>query len=160
VLRVSRDAGLRLEALAQHLPDGVLVVDAGGRIGFVNDVLAAMTGYAAADLLGVPVERVLPGGLPPAGDPGSAGASREPAVSPAGAASVQLRRRDGGCVGVEVTSRSAVVDGTRVTVVTARPAGGRDPSDAGTTSWPGWASPSSAWTATGASPSPTRSSWT
>ncbi|MST34099.1 PAS domain S-box protein, partial [Acidimicrobiaceae bacterium USS-CC1] len=126
--RVSRDARLRLEAVAQHLPDGLLVVDAGGRIGLVNDLLAAMTGYAEADLLGQPVERLLPGGLPPAGDP--AGGPGAPGSPGGDRVRVRLTRRDGTCVPVEVTARSAVIDGARVTVVTARPAGGRDPSEA------------------------------
>ena len=43
-------------ALAQGIPDGLLLVDRRGRILFANDRLLAMTGYADADLVGAPVE--------------------------------------------------------------------------------------------------------
>ena len=53
-------------ALAQGIPDGLLLVDARGRILFANDRLLAMTGYAEAGLVGAPVEVLVPAALRPA----------------------------------------------------------------------------------------------
>ncbi|MGO8687861.1 MAG: EAL domain-containing protein [Candidatus Dormibacteria bacterium] len=61
------DAGLTIDAdaltLVQGMPDGVLLVDARGRILFVNDRLLAMTGHAGPELVGAPVEVLVPPAL-------------------------------------------------------------------------------------------------
>ncbi len=51
------------QALAQGMPDGLLLVDDRGRIVFVNDRLLAMTGHAEKGLLGLPVEVLVPAAL-------------------------------------------------------------------------------------------------
>ena len=60
-------AGLTIAAdamtLVQGMPDGVLLVDARGRILVVNDRLLAMTGHEREDLIGSPVEVLVPPAL-------------------------------------------------------------------------------------------------
>ncbi len=48
------------EHIFEHLPDGLLVVDDDGRISRANGTAARLFGYAVAELLGVPVERLVP----------------------------------------------------------------------------------------------------
>jgi PAS domain S-box-containing protein len=51
-----------LRALLDELPDGIIVADADGVVMLVNKPLAQMFGYDPADLLGQPVEALIPEG--------------------------------------------------------------------------------------------------
>jgi PAS domain S-box-containing protein len=51
------DAG---QAFADALPDGILVADTHGRIVFANRQLAALSGYDLDELIGLPVETLVP----------------------------------------------------------------------------------------------------
>lgn len=53
-------AGSDAAMIADGLPMGVLIVDAEGRLVFVNQELEKMTGYSRDELLGQPVEILLP----------------------------------------------------------------------------------------------------
>ncbi len=48
------------QQLVEAAPDGLLVTDVTGRIVFVNSRLEAMSGYAAAELIGEPAELLVP----------------------------------------------------------------------------------------------------
>jgi PAS domain-containing protein len=51
------DAG---QAFADALPDGILIADTHGRIVFANRQLAALSGYDLDELIGLPVETLVP----------------------------------------------------------------------------------------------------
>jgi diguanylate cyclase (GGDEF)-like protein/PAS domain S-box-containing protein len=57
-----RHGDVDLRAL-EAVPDGVLVCDARGRIVYVNRRTETLTGYARAELIGEPVEMLVPDGL-------------------------------------------------------------------------------------------------
>jgi PAS domain S-box-containing protein len=48
------------QAFAGALPDGILVADAHGRIIFAHRQLAALSGYELDELIGLPVETLVP----------------------------------------------------------------------------------------------------
>lgn len=50
-----------LGSVVESAPDGIVVVDATGRVVFANQRTAAMLGYAPGDLLGQPIEVLVPG---------------------------------------------------------------------------------------------------
>lgn len=50
----------RLERLMQSAPDGILISDGGGRIVLVNEKTSEIFGYSEAELLGYPVEKLIP----------------------------------------------------------------------------------------------------
>ena len=62
------------ETLVDVLPDGVLIVDARNDVRFANRSAAALLGYEAAELVGVPITTLLPSRLHHA-DRGSFGRS-------------------------------------------------------------------------------------
>jgi diguanylate cyclase (GGDEF)-like protein/PAS domain S-box-containing protein len=84
-------------ALAQGIPDGLLLVDRRGRILFANDRLLAMTGYADADLVGAPVEVLVPVALRPAHVRHRRAFTTGPAHRPSGTTgdAFSVRRADG-----------------------------------------------------------------
>ncbi|WP_018989901.1 PAS domain S-box protein [Aromatoleum toluclasticum] len=62
-LKVMRDAKLvdaRYSKLLESMPDGIVLVNASGRIVFANSQAEAMFGYEAGHLRGLPVEMLLP----------------------------------------------------------------------------------------------------
>ncbi|PWC83091.1 histidine kinase [Azospirillum sp. TSH100] len=126
----SRDDAERARAdyhhILQSVGDGILGVDADGRIRFVNAAATAMTGHLDLDLIGRPPSDLLAG---PAGEaervpgdetpPISAGAARALALSltdgrPRSVACEKLRREDGGTLLVEVTISPMLSSGMRL----------------------------------------------
>src|SRR5215469_15895037 len=55
----------RYEALMQLVPDALVVVESTGHIRLVNRKTEELFGYSARELLGQPVELLVPEGLPP-----------------------------------------------------------------------------------------------
>ncbi|MEB0136480.1 PAS domain S-box protein [Actimicrobium sp. CCC2.4] len=63
LLKAERDARLldaRFGKLLESMPDGLVIVNATGRIVLVNSRAACLFGYAPAELCGVPVDNLLP----------------------------------------------------------------------------------------------------
>ncbi len=58
-----QELNIRLAALFNDAPDGVIVADAGGRVARVNAQTEALFGYDRAELLGRPIEVLLPARL-------------------------------------------------------------------------------------------------
>jgi PAS domain S-box-containing protein len=59
--QIERAAYLYLtEAVIEALPDALVVVDAGGKIVLFNEKAEFMFGYARAEMIGQPVERLMP----------------------------------------------------------------------------------------------------
>jgi PAS domain S-box-containing protein len=94
----------RYRTLVDVLPDAVVVVDATGHITLNNQQTAALFGYAHADLLGQPIERLLPQRFRRAHRRHRARYAAAPVKRPMGA-TLQLfgRRRDGSEFPVEVS---------------------------------------------------------
>lgn len=115
--------------ILQSVGDGILGVDADGRIRFVNAAATAMTGHLDLDLIGRPPSDLLAGpaeavtGLPvgetdPAASP-AGGAARALALSltdgrPRSVTCEKLRRENGGTLLVEVTISPMLASGMRL----------------------------------------------
>ncbi|KAA0577003.1 PAS domain S-box protein [Azospirillum sp. B21] len=113
--------------ILQSVGDGILGVDADGRIRFVNAAATTLTGHLDLDLIGRPPSDLLAG---PAldhesGTPAEGGAARALALSltdgrPRGVACERLRREDGGIVLVEVSISPMLMPGKRLAPVQER----------------------------------------
>ncbi len=85
------------QALVRGMPDGMLLVDRRGRILFVNGRLLSMTGHAETDLIGAPVEVLVPAPLRAAHVRHRRGAPPGPTHRPSGTTGIEfsVRRADG-----------------------------------------------------------------
>jgi PAS domain S-box-containing protein len=96
------DAAVR--DLLDRAPDAVVVADRRGRIVLVNAATEALFGYTRRELLGKPVEVLVPEGLRAAHQGHRAGYVAEPRRRPMGAAlRLYGRRKDGSEVPVEIS---------------------------------------------------------
>jgi PAS domain S-box-containing protein len=117
-----------LDAAVMTSPSGVIICAGTGQILFVNRQVEVVFGYSAADLVGRPLELIVPGA------PGfEAAADRAPSASDPGQITgtagghIHGRRRDGSDVAIEIGLSAADAGGFRVVVasvvdVTARQA--------------------------------------
>jgi PAS domain S-box-containing protein len=123
--RTARDAGVRLKAesrfreLLEAAPDAIIEVDRDGRIVLLNAATEHIFGYRREELLGEPVERLIPEEAR-----GRHGAHRaaywaHPVTRPMGFGMILLaRRRDGTQFPVEISlSPVKIDDGFRVTAI-------------------------------------------
>ena len=74
-------------------PDGVIIVDAAGAIVFANDQMAALIGTSADNLLGRPVEELLPDDLRAAHVDQRSRYQQAPTIRPMGAGLLLRARR-------------------------------------------------------------------
>ncbi|HET9848564.1 MAG TPA: PAS domain S-box protein, partial [Candidatus Dormibacteraeota bacterium] len=80
----------------EALPDGVVIVDAAGRIVYANTLLEAMSGYHRDDVLGNPVELLVPERFRDLHTSHRAGYVENPRARPMGVnLDIFLRRKDG-----------------------------------------------------------------
>jgi PAS domain S-box-containing protein len=108
--------------LVEAAPDGVVIVDAAGRIQIVNRQTEVLFGYPRAELLGQPVDQLLPERFRERHRSQRAGYQIEPRTRPMGTG-LELfgRRRDGSEFPVEISlSPLALADGETVTISTVR----------------------------------------
>ncbi|MDR6774237.1 PAS domain S-box protein [Azospirillum sp. BE72] len=113
--------------ILQSVGDGILGVDADGRIRFVNAAATTLTGHLDLDLIGRPPSDLLAGPAPDheSGTPSEGGAARALALSltdgrPRSVACERLRREDGGTVLVEVSISPMLMPGKRLAPVQER----------------------------------------
>ncbi len=94
----------RFQALVELLPDAVIVVDTAGHTTLMNQQAEALFGYGHADLLGQPIERLIPQRFRQAHSHHRARYAAAPVKRPMGTG-LQLfgRRRDGSEFPVEVS---------------------------------------------------------
>ena len=59
-----RKSEATLRAIFESASQGLVAAGEGGRIGFANHMAESMFGYAAEELLGLPIETLIPPGLP------------------------------------------------------------------------------------------------
>jgi PAS domain S-box-containing protein len=106
--RAERERAARAE---QHLrsildgaPDAMVIVDAAGAIVHANSPVETVLGYAPAELLGQPVELLLPDRLRARHPAHRAAYMGEPRIRPMGAGlDLSARRKDGSDVAVEIS---------------------------------------------------------
>jgi PAS domain S-box-containing protein len=110
LLRKKNEA--RLQLLWQTSPNGLLVVDADGRIQMANPALERMFGYESGELLNRPVESLVPEKLRHQHVQHRAHYLDGPSVRPMGAGlNLEGQRRDGSCFPIEVSLASFTEDG-------------------------------------------------
>ncbi len=91
-------------ALFDLLPDGVVVVDGNGEIVMLNQVATELFGYAAEELTGMPVERLIPERLRGEHDSHRAAFAADPAMRPMGVGlELYAQRKDGSAFPVEIS---------------------------------------------------------
>jgi two-component system sensor kinase FixL len=125
--QVVRDLSDRLRAddllaVLDAVPAAILGVDGEGRVMFVNDPAARMFGYAAADIVGRPVELLVPVDLRARHAHWRDGASPDGAGHgrPGDLVRLEARRRDGTTFPAEVVLSSVATPRGRVVSVTVR----------------------------------------
>lgn len=104
-----KDAEAKFRWMIEVAPDAILGVDASGSIELVNAQCEQLFGYLRDELMGQPVERLLPGGLRPV-DAGEVGAGHE----------VAARHKDGRKIPVEVSLSALEAPGGRLTMAAVR----------------------------------------
>jgi diguanylate cyclase (GGDEF)-like protein/PAS domain S-box-containing protein len=106
-------------ALVESAPTAILSADTEGRITLVNPAAEAMFGYAAHELLGRPVELLVPERFRRGHRALRAGYAEDPQLRPlAGGGALWARRKDGSELRVEISlAPSPTPDGTVVQVV-------------------------------------------
>ena len=90
--------------LLEAAPDGTVLVDSDGNIAYVNRQLEALTGYERADLLGRPLEILVPDDVRQRHQALHQGYNRSPKARLMGklGAELEIRRSDGATVPVEI----------------------------------------------------------
>jgi PAS domain S-box-containing protein len=100
------------EQLLDSAPDGVVIIDADGVIRLVNRQAEALFGYAREELLGQPVELLVPDSVRPAHPGHRRGYFRDPTTRPMGAGlELTARRKDGIEFPVDISLSSLETDG-------------------------------------------------
>ena len=113
-------------AVVENAPDGIVAVDDDGRIVVANDRVEALFGYDRAELLGQPVELLLPTALRAGHEAHRQRYEAEPHTRPMGEG-LQLvgRHRDGSQLPVEISLSPVTTDEGRLVVAVIRDVGRR-----------------------------------
>lgn len=115
------EAGSIAEAIWQHAPDAMLVVDERGLITKVNPATIALFGYAETDLLGRSIEGLLPPRFREGHVEKRAGWNAKPTPRMMGPLSaLTALNKAGDEIAVEVALSPVVIDGTRCTIAIVR----------------------------------------
>jgi protein-histidine pros-kinase len=104
-----KNAEAKFRWMIEVAPDAILGVDASGSIELVNAQCEQLFGYLRDELIGQPVEKLIPGGLRPV-DAGEVGAGHE----------VAARYKDGLKIPVEVSLSALETPGGRLTMAAVR----------------------------------------
>jgi PAS domain S-box-containing protein len=109
----------RFRELLEAAPDAIIEVDAEGRIALLNAVTEKMFGYSRKELLGQPVEKLIPEDLRAVHEGHRARYSGAPITRPMGVGlELNGRRKDGSCFPVEISlSPVKSANGFRVTAI-------------------------------------------
>lgn len=99
-----KQADASFKALLESAPDGIVVVDSNGRIVIANEQAGRIFGYRRDELLGQPVELLVPERSRPGHDGLRRGYARDPHTRPMGEGrELSGRRKDGSEVPVEIS---------------------------------------------------------
>jgi PAS domain S-box-containing protein len=123
--KTARDANIRIKAesrfreLLEAAPDAIIEVDREGRIVLLNAAVESIFGYRREELLGQPVEKLIPEGAQGRHHAHRAAYWANPVTRPMGFGMILLaRRRDGSEFPVEISlSPVKIDDGFRVTAI-------------------------------------------
>jgi PAS domain S-box-containing protein len=120
----SRDTGDRFLALLHAMPDGVVLSDGEGKIVLVNGKLEELSGYPASELVGRPLETLIPLRLQKAHRENRAGyyASGLPARDMASGLETSVARKDGAHVPVDIALSPVRLDGRALVLAAVRDA--------------------------------------
>jgi protein-histidine pros-kinase len=117
----SSGLGARLGGLLEAAPDGILIVDADGRIVLFNSEVETLFGYAQAELQSRSVDDLVPERFRGVHPRHRAGYVRDPRRRPMGAGRVLYgRRKDGSEFPAEISLSSIEVDGRWLTIAAIR----------------------------------------
>ncbi|HTU95014.1 MAG TPA: PAS domain S-box protein [Solirubrobacteraceae bacterium] len=112
-----------LEEMLDAAPDGIVMAGDDGRIRYVNRAVEVLFGYAHDELIGVPVEQLIPGRLRGRHIADRAAYVEQPQPRPMGLGlRLQGLRRDGAEVPVEISLAPMTFDGDEAVVAVVRPA--------------------------------------
>jgi len=107
--------------MLEAMPDGVVIVGADGRIVLVNERTESLSGYSRADLVGMPVEELVPEGLRDVHVDHRAEFTGSPAVRPMGPdREVRFRRRDGSEFPADISLSPVSIGDTPMVVASVR----------------------------------------
>jgi len=107
--------------LFEASPDGIVIVDGAGTIQAVNGRAAALFGYAAADLVGESIERLLPAAHRAAHVETRTAYAQHPSVRPMGAGRrLEGRHRDGRVLPVEISLSPVETDAGPLVIAAVR----------------------------------------
>jgi PAS domain S-box-containing protein len=107
--------------LMEALPDGIVIVDADGRIAFVNARLQQLSGYERDELLEGPLEVLVPEELRPSHRRHREDYGAAPHVRSMGSGlDIHLRRADGAEIPVDIQLSPLEIAGRRLTVAAVR----------------------------------------
>jgi PAS domain S-box-containing protein len=103
-------------------PDALLVVDAGGRIVLANPAATELLGYAGDELVGLPVDALVPDAIRPRHAAYREAYARSPRTRPMGTTQTELvaRKRDGSQVQVEISLSPLLGHGVPLVVAAIR----------------------------------------
>jgi PAS domain S-box-containing protein len=111
----------RFASLLEAAPDAMVCVDAGGRIAMVNAQVSVLFGYSRSELIGAPMEILIPAELGDLHRHHRDDFFRHPAPRAMGAGlSLQARRRDGSTFPVEVSLAADTEGGDTLAIAAVR----------------------------------------
>jgi PAS domain S-box-containing protein len=122
VVRLATRRALMLaQPVLEALPDGLVLADGMGRVDFVNRRLEELSGYDRSEILGYPIEVLVPKELRTSHEQLRAAFYRAPRNRPMGTGiETRLRRKDGTDLRVEIQLCPAEVEGEPTVIAAVR----------------------------------------
>ena len=110
-----------MQTLAEESPDAIVVVDARGRVAWINRQAGQLFGYGRAELIGQSVDVLLPDGLQQTHQAHRAAFMESPRTRPMGVGlDLKARRRDDMTFPVEISLTPLSTDGDDMVIATVR----------------------------------------